>query len=450
MRKRLSTLLVTLLLAATSACSDAGTEQRGVGGAAGSGGAELESVSVMSWWKDADGLALAEAAKTFESMHDAVAVQSITIGEESALLEAIGARLSEGLPAPDVFQRPQGGLERLTGPAAALGLDELYDSEGWSEAMPSELVAAHSTFEGARIAIPTNVVRTNTIYYDPRVFEGLGLGVPKTIDELRVLAKSLSNDPALTPLLLGNGDASALWHFAANCLAPHSMGPDHARDFFQGRLSGDDEKFVELLELVLYFRCGEQETGACSGYFNEDADTLLPSDATKRFLQSLSSDSPTIALYPADDTVRVGLEQAGFQPGEDFGVFACPVASSGDEPVFTGRDEGFVLSAEAGARPAALDFARFLGSQEGQLAINAARGGVPARIDVDLGADPLAFDAIQVEAHRALAQGAYWWSGQPEGTLPNVGRELTASMQAGSIEIIQNYVRSNYSTLEQP
>lgn len=52
------------------------------------------------------------------------------------------------------------------------------------------------------------------------------------------------------------------------------MGPTACKDFFQGLATGDDAKVIELLNAVLFFRCGPNPGASCDGYFNQDADAI--------------------------------------------------------------------------------------------------------------------------------------------------------------------------------
>lgn len=423
--------------------------ESGGSSAGGAPGAPDEEVFVLSYWmgdRASGGLgALYDTAAAFESQYEGVAVVPVAVTEQELVQEAI-SRTTLSPEGQNVFQRPDyQSLLELHRSGAVLDLTELFADETWSSAIPEDLLDDGFRVEGKPAAIPTNMQRVNVVHYNKPLLESYGFVPPKTLGQFKELVQDLREAGAV-PLLMGNASGDPLWQFAYQCLAPHVMGPRHARDFFQGLSTGDDEKFIELLNTVLFFRCGPAPDESCDGYFNQDTDDMDEGAATSAFIEGFRGGAP-YALYPSGSWVQAELSAAGLSPGIDFDVFTCPVASAADTGVFVGRPEGWMVGAGSDSGPLAIELARYLGSVEGQVSLNARQGSIPARTDIDPAEYGDVFDVLQSRALRDLASQPYWHSGQKPGTLPNHADELKAAMQAGSIEIVANYVLNNYETL---
>lgn len=416
----------------------------------GAGGAQSdEEVFVLTYWEEGaasgDLTALEETVAAFESHHERVSVVPVRVAEQDVVEEAMSltALRPEG---GRLFQRPDdNSLIELNRSGAVLDLGELFAEAGWIGAIPDELLDDGFRIEGKPMAFPTHLHRANVIYYSKALIEANGLVTPETVEQLKQLVQDVQ-DQGATPLVMGNLSGEPLWQFAYQCLAPHVMGPQHAKDFFQGLSTGDDGKFIELLNTVLFFRCGPNPDVSCDGYFNQDTDAIDEDAATDAFIEGFRG-GPAYALYPAGDWVQPKLSAAGLRPSIDYDAFVCPVASAGDTPLFVGRPEGWMVGAGSDSASMAIELARYWGSMEGQVMLNAHQGSIPVRTDIDPAEYGDAFDALQSRTLRDLATHPYWHSGQKPGTLPTHADELKAAMQAGSIDIVANYVFNNYETL---
>lgn len=413
------------------------------------GAAADEEVFVLTYWNSEGAneelTALHEATTAFESHHPHVSVVPVAVAEQD-VVEQAKSRLALRPEVPHLFQRPDyESLLELDRSEAVLDLSALFAEQGWNSAIPHEVLEDGFSLAGKPMAIPTSMHRVNVIYYNKALLEGYGLGTPETLEQFKQLVQDLK-DRETTPLVMGNLSSEPLWQFAYQCLAPHVMGPQHAKDFFQGSVSGDDPKFIELLDTVLFFRCGPNPGASCDGYFNRDTDAIAEDAATNAFVEGFRG-GPAYVLYPSGDWVQPKLSAAGLKPGIDFDMFVCPVANSADTAVFVGRPEGWMVGTGSDSTSLGLELPRYLGSVEGQLILNAHHGSIPVRTDIDPAEHGDAFDVLQSRTMRDLASQPYWHSGQQPGTLPSHADELKVAMQAGAIESVANYVFNNYQTL---
>lgn len=470
-RNSLSSLL--LLLTLTTGCSsdDAGADSSGAGGSGtagsgtGGGGSANElsgSLEVVTFWgtEGGDFAAIENASNAFTERHPGVELQLTQVADGWAGLdENIETRLMKGLEMPDVFQKASDeSLLKWNANGDVYDLTELYaqpepEAEGgnaWQDVIPEALLGRHR-FDGHLLSLGVNLHRTNGIFYNKKLFEQHDLSPPKTIEDLKNLVVKLKSDVDLNggaPMIIGNLYEWTFSVFVFSCLGPHVMGPDEYRDYLNGDLSPENAKFEELLDLVLFLRCGPDPANECDGYFNPDIDELDHLPSIEAFVDGFEDGNPKYAMTQAGDWVKQWMKDGGLEPGVDFDVFVCPVANEGDTPVFTGGADSFSMMSAAPNPEAALAYMKFLGSKEGQLAINQEKGAIPIRNDIDLAQYPDIFDALQVKTYTDFQNHRYFIDGWAPGALPNMMSELKLSIQAGTTEIAYNYVKNNYSTLK--
>jgi len=447
-----------LLLVALAAigCLDRGgdgssSEGTSLGGAA--GGPPAETVEIFSWWTSGgEEDALDAVIGRFEAEHPGVTV--INAAEEYAekARETLRARVALGSP-PDTFQANIGAdLLRWVGDTdvetALEPLDALAEEEGWMSAFPEALLDGASK-GGHLYGVPMNVHRINSLFFDRRLFERHHLTPPTTIEELNALVQSIAEDPAIqaehedgvVPLALGNQWNWTLSQLTFECILPAIAGPDYYEDFWAGRAEPTDPEITEVLAEILFLRCGPRPEVVCAGYFNADTDSIDWAPGVKLLAEGRA------AMAPMGDWAKGYLEGEGLVADEDFGVVPFP----GTAGTFVFTTDTFPLPKGAPNRAGAIALLRSFATADDQVAFNAIKGSIPARSDVDLGDFPDAFDSM----HRATAAAfqrdrlAMALSGLlPSGTLQNLSSELKAAMQAGSVEIIQNYLVANYVALK--
>jgi ABC-type glycerol-3-phosphate transport system substrate-binding protein len=418
-----------------------GGTMNGTGGAAPSGAVEF-----LTAWQDNDLKAVQAVEAGFEAAHPTV---TVTVDRQDDVVKNMENRFTKGLGVPDVIHRPNDeNMLKWMATDSIMDLGALYESEAWNDHMPAPLVQKQ-TLNGKTVAVPVNIQRLNSVFYNKKLFAANGLVPPTTIPEFKALVAKLKDDVGVTPMVIGNQWDWTFWMFVFTCLAPNVMGPDHYAKYFSGEAaSPDDAKLTQMLETALYFRCGPTPEKGCDGFFNADIDTMDHYPSVESFIGGFQADQPQVAMLPAGDWVKSWIKDAGLKPGEDFDAFECPVMNAADERLFIASFDSIAAMKNAPNPQAADLFLRYFGSVEGQVAFNAKKGSIPARTDVDLAQYPDAFDSLQLKTHKDFQTHRYFDPGYKAGALPNMMAELKQSMQDGSIEIVHNYIKNNYDTLK--
>ncbi|GAA4861566.1 ABC transporter substrate-binding protein [Kitasatospora terrestris] len=272
------------------------------------------------------------------------------------------ARMAAGNP-PDCFLT-RGGAELSAYAAAGRlePLDALYDREGWAERLPDGLLPRLGAGP-VRYAVPVGVRRTNLLWSSSAVLDGAGADpaprtFPALLDALRKVA-------------------------ATGC---------------HGLALGGPECLEQLLETVLLDALGPEAWTALwqdgRGWSAPRVATALRGLDELLGYSNLAHGGPTPGTW-ADATRLLGSGQAGYQLTGDWaegmlrevlGLRAFSgyrwVAAPGTGRVYQCRVDAFALPRGVRHRDAALVWLAECGSSDGQLALNGARGAVPARIDL--------------------------------------------------------------------
>jgi len=470
-RTNLSSAILLCLLSA--GCSDDGksdTSEDGgapnddmmtAGAAAGGSTSTLSGkLEILTFWGDPDVRAIQNAADVFVQKNPDVTIDLTGVeGGWKGIDDNIDNRLAKALPMPAAIQKPGAeSIRRWSDAGEIAELTDMYaekesEEEGgnaWRDVIP-ESVLGGAKLDDKFIAVPTNLSRTNSIFYNKKLFEQNGLSPPKTIAEFKDLVVTIKSDVDLNggaPLVIGNLWSWTLSVFVFTCLGTHLMGPEEYQEYFSGAMQPENDKFEELLDLALFLRCGSDPTTECDGYFNKDMDTIDHTPSIDAFIAGYEDDMPKFAMAPAGDWIKAWIKDAGLEPGVDFDSFACPVANEGDTPVFTGGTDAFMMSANAANPEAALAFTKFLGSKAGQLAVNEKKGTIPVRNDINLADYPDIFDAIQIKTYADFQKSEFFIDSWKPGALSDMGGQLKESLAAGSIDGAYSYVKNNYSTLK--
>ncbi|RKE20727.1 ABC transporter substrate-binding protein [Streptomyces sp. TLI_171] len=269
----------------------------------------------------------------------------------------LSARLAAGSP-PDSF-RCSGGAE-LTELAAHLEpLDALFRRSGPAAGLPARLLPGLRV-GSALYAVPAGVRRTNLLWSNPQLLAEAGAGhAPRDtgalIAQLRRVAAT-----GRTPLAVG-GPVEVLHLAETVLLAAH--GPDAFAALWRpggpwqgSATTGALRTLDALLELAEPPAPDADWTDAARQLGSGQAGYLITGDWVEGWL-------------------RTGL---GLRPDVDYRWAAAP----GTDGLFQSRADVFALPRGARHRPAALAWLELCASLEGQLALNGARGAVPARIDL--------------------------------------------------------------------
>jgi glucose/mannose transport system substrate-binding protein len=348
----------------------------GCSGAGGAGGVPL--VELFSWWtKPGEVEALDAVLAVHEGRHPGAKVINATVKDSATARDRLRKRLEDREP-PDTFQANVGQdllrwvlyngadsaeskLEPLSG-QAVLGRE-------FRDVFPEAVLSA-AGFGDEVYAVPVNIHRTNSLFYNRQVFADLGLEPPASLDALYTVADVLTAR-GIVPLAVGAKSSwtLALLVFENILIAKH--GASFYEDYFGGRVDlPADPRVLEVLE----------ESLRLWRYTNADARQIEWDDAVAMVHDGRA------AMTVMGDWAKGTLEQLGGVPGKTFGQIPFP----GTAGVFVYTADTFPLPKGAPRRRDALDFLGTLASLEGQNAFNPIKGSIPARTDID----PAAYDVL--------------------------------------------------------
>jgi len=368
------TLMITLLLLLPMVSVWAGGQQEGAAAAE-----ETETVAVpdveldygkpsgdleiFSWWAGDEAPALNALIDLYNDDYPQVEVINATVTGGSGVnaKAVLKTRMLGGDP-PDSFQVHAG--QELIGTWVAaermLDLTPLFESEGWMDVFPEDLINLIGTENGIW-SVPVNVHRSNVMWYIPENLEEWGVEAPQSWDEFLNIAEDLEAQ-GITPLSLAtNWTVNHLWESVALGV----LGADKYDGLWNGELSWTSEEAVEVwatLDEVLE-------------YTNDD-------------FSSLSWQQATDLVVGGDAAFNImGDWAAGYmsttlnlQPGSDYMWAASP----GTDGVFMFLADSFGFPKGVKNPAATLAWLKTCGSKEGQDTFNPLKGSISSRTDSDL------------------------------------------------------------------
>jgi glucose/mannose transport system substrate-binding protein len=391
-RSRAFVFVVAALAAAAAGCGSRGAPVAGAPGSAGGGALEPRlpeggrPIEMLSWWErvgDAD--ALGALMREHMRRYPSDLIMNAGTGLSGVARKTLRARMLRNDP-PDTFQANAGRdllqWVRINGMDAResklLPLDDLVPGAAELRRALPPAVLEQVSVDGKLYGIPANVHRLNSVFYSRKVFERFGLSEPKSVDDLRAMGKKLRGS-GVSLLALGSHEPWTVSLMVFECLLIAREGPDTYRRYFEGSLKADDPRIVRTLQASL-----------------ELLDLANPDHETLSWLQAVDMVvRGQAALTVMGDWARVSFNARGLVLGVDYGEIAFP----GTEGTFVFTSDAFPLPAAARNPAGARHLLATIGSVEGQRAINAAKGALPARLDVAMpDADPV------LKAKQALMQ----------------------------------------------
>jgi glucose/mannose transport system substrate-binding protein len=335
-------------------------------------------VELFSWWtKPGEVEALDAVLAVHEERYPGAKVINAAVKDSATARDRLRTRLEDREP-PDTFQANVGQdllrwvlyngadaaeskLEPLSG-KAVLGRD-------FSDVFPAAVLSA-AGFDGEVYAVPVNIHRTNSLFYNKQVFADLNLTPPTSLEELYEVSEQLQAHDVV-PLAVGaKGSWTLALLFFENLLIA-KQGADFYQEYFSGNVdSGADPRVLEVLDESLRLW---RYTNADARQIEWDAAVAMVHDGRA-------------AMTVMGDWAKGTLEQLGGIPGKTFGQIPFP----GTSGVFVFTADTFPLPRGAPRRKDALEFLGTLASLEGQNAFNPIKGSIPARTDID----PTAYDVL--------------------------------------------------------
>lgn len=344
----------------------------------------IRLVELFSWWT-APGEA--EALRALISLHQDTHPQARMFNaaavDGTSAREALSKRLLNHEP-PDFFQGNAHELAELLAknPRALQSLDDLYDQLSLRQVVVPEILEDLEV-DGHIIAMPVNVHRENTLFFNRQIFDRVGLLPPKTAAELMLVCERLKQ-AGVVPIATSH--QGWITRIMFHSVAMGELGGENYVNFVQGKIgvekSGIRRAIARLGRLLSEYSnsdAGEEGYGwtqAASAVFQGEAAMFFHGDWAKGYFQSL-----------------------GWKPGEDFGATGAPGANE----VFLYGVDVFALPEGAPNSEGARDFLATVASTSGQELFNAAKGSSTMRMDVD----PARLDPVARETAHDLKNARF-------------------------------------------
>jgi glucose/mannose transport system substrate-binding protein len=341
------------------------------------------TVEIFSWWSsESETNALDAVLQEHRKLNPDVRV--INAAEE--LAEDARARLADrmrrGLP-PDTFQANIGRDlfqwvqfgSRDDSESKVASLNELAEEHDWFNVFPQPVIDALS-YRGTMYGVPLNIHRLNTMLYNKRVFAEQGLEVPETLEQLHTVLDQLVERGYTAPLSIGNRYNWTMSLLLMENLFPAVAGADFYRSYWRGEQQPEHDNMGNAVQELLRLW----------PYFNDDSMDIIWTQGVERLFAD--GKERQAAMTVMGDWAKGHLEAEGFVGGEDFGIVPFP----GSQETFVFTSDCFPLPKGAPHREQVRQLLGTFGSRAGQLAFNAKKGSLPARLDIraDEDLDPLA------------------------------------------------------------
>jgi glucose/mannose transport system substrate-binding protein len=359
-----------------AACGGGDTGGEGNGGEGGG-----NRVEVFTWWAAGSEKAGLDAlVGVFEEQHPDIEFVNGAVagGAGSAAKDLLQTRLQAQDP-PDTFQAHAGlELQDYIDAAQIEDVSGLYDEFGLTDVFPQDLVDRLSTEDGAIYSIPSNIHRANVIWANPTVLEENDIDPEATYADLDAWMADLEklDQAGVTPLSVGTTWTQV--HLLETVLLA-SLGAEAYNGLWDGSTDWEGAEVTTALENF--------ET--IMGYTNDDRDGLDWPEATQMVIDGGA------AFNVMGDWAVAAFEEQDKALGTDF--TAAPVP--GTDGVFDFLADSFTLPVGAPNPDGSRAWLETVGSLEGQVAFNQAKGSIPARTD----ADPADFSEYQQTAIESFA-----------------------------------------------
>ncbi|MFC0331857.1 extracellular solute-binding protein [Paenibacillus sepulcri] len=205
------------------------------------------AVTVTIWdnfTDEAPSKALDELITSFEEANPSISIKRTTLKNED-LRNTIKPALTSG-KGPDIFNYDAGPgyLGVLAKSGLAMDLTQYVDTMGWSERFPA-WVNERVTFDNKVYGIG-NEIELIGVYYNKKIFEELGVEVPKTYEQFLEICKK-AKEKGLVAVSFDDKDQWPAFHLES-VFYTATAGKDKIREVLDKQASFDQPVFAEALD----------------------------------------------------------------------------------------------------------------------------------------------------------------------------------------------------------
>jgi raffinose/stachyose/melibiose transport system substrate-binding protein len=305
-------------------------------------------------------------AKEYEKLHPGVKVSLDQESDDSVKGKTKTLVASNSLP--DIYFSWTGnwGENFVRGNRAADLTKVVGPGSEWGKTLSPAAVKAF-VYNGKYYGIPL-YIDGKFMGYNKAVFAKLGLSVPATYEDLLSDCDAIRKS-GMTPISLGNKEAWPVVHYVGQLLAYDVPEATLESDFDPKTAQYTDPGYIDALKQFkdLEARCTDGASTNGTSYASALQDFSNTTSAMYyqeilEFDQSATADTP--------------LKVA------DFGFFQLPAPSGakGDPKAIEGAPEGYMISSASKHIPLALDFMKFVTSQDNAKVLSAPPYGQPSAV----------------------------------------------------------------------
>jgi glucose/mannose transport system substrate-binding protein len=339
---------------------------------------EESVVEIFSWWTGPGEAAALDALLSVHARRFPKAKVINAAARDSTSARALLRNRMEAGEPPDTFQANVGqdllswvlynGVDDAETKLEVLDAERLVGAE-WKNVFPEAVLRA-AGYADKVYAVPVNIHRINSLFFNISVFEEHGLAPPATLEELYAACVVFQKD-GITPIAVGAKEPWTLSILFFENLFVATAGAAYYQQYFTGQAaSASDPRMLDALDQAL-------ELWRCT---NADARDISWDEAVARVHEGRA------AMTVMGDWAKGALVQLHGVPGETFGQIPFP----GTQGSFIFTADTFPLPRGAPSREAALDLLRTFVSSAGEDAFNPLKGSIPARTD----ANPAVYDPL--------------------------------------------------------
>jgi raffinose/stachyose/melibiose transport system substrate-binding protein len=202
--------------------------------------------------------------------------------------------------------------------------------------------------------------------YNKAIFQKLGIAVPSSLEELMTACDTIKK-AGITPISLGNKEAWPVVHYAGQLLAYNVPRATLEQDFDPKTAKFDDPGYVAALKQYKDLSDHCIDGASVNGTSYASALQQFANGKSAMYYQE-------IIEFDQSTAADGGLKQA------DFGFFVLPVpqGAKGDPKAVEGAPEGYMINTASTNIPLAIDFMKFVTSQDHGKILSAPPYGQPS------------------------------------------------------------------------
>jgi raffinose/stachyose/melibiose transport system substrate-binding protein len=349
-RRPIAGLLVALAMVVVAACG--GSDNNASTSSSGQKASSTKPVTI-NWWHIANNDPLKtiwkQAADQYHAAHPNVTIK-ITVLENEAFKAKLTTNMQAGKP-PDVFQSWGGGTLKEQADAS-LVKDISADTKPWIGTLNDAGVKLYQV-DGKQYGVPYNLGVVG-VWYNKKLFKKAGIDAPPTTwDEFLSDVQKLKTS-GVTPLAVGEKDKWPGMFWWANLSLRIAGGPAMAKAGQDG--SFDAPGFVEAgTQLKRLIDIKPFQAGYLAAPWDGAGGEAATMGNGRAAMDLMGQWAPF--TFNANTKDKKGL-------GKDLGWFAFPTVNGGKSTPseYFGGGDGFAIGRDA--PPEAVDFVKFLVSQQ--------------------------------------------------------------------------------------